>query len=55
MTKKERMDAASRKAPWLADVDWEGCTNVAQLYVHPCFISLFFVVFLNIETLIRLG
>lgn len=30
-SKKERMDAASRKAPWLADIDWEGCTNVAQL------------------------
>lgn len=31
--KKERMDAASRKAPWVTDVDWEGSTNVAELYV----------------------
>ena len=31
--KKERIDAASRKAPWVADVDWEGSTNVAELYV----------------------
>lgn len=30
-SKKERMDAASRKAPWITDVDWEGCANVAEL------------------------
>jgi non-canonical poly(A) RNA polymerase PAPD5/7 len=29
--KKERTDAASRKAPWVADVDWEGSANVAEL------------------------
>jgi non-canonical poly(A) RNA polymerase PAPD5/7 len=29
--KKERMDAASRKAPWVTDVDWDGCANVAEL------------------------
>ncbi|KAI0273533.1 hypothetical protein BC834DRAFT_816368 [Gloeopeniophorella convolvens] len=29
--KKERTDAASRKAPWTADVDWEGSANVAEL------------------------
>ena len=29
--KKERMDAASRKAPWITDVDWEGSANVADL------------------------
>jgi hypothetical protein len=29
--KRERMDAASRKAPWARDVDWEGCANVAEL------------------------
>jgi non-canonical poly(A) RNA polymerase PAPD5/7 len=29
--KKERMDAASRKAPWVTDMDWEGCANVAEL------------------------
>ena len=31
--KKERTNAASRKAPWIDDVDWEGSTNVAELYV----------------------
>jgi non-canonical poly(A) RNA polymerase PAPD5/7 len=31
--KKERTDAASRKAPWVEDVDWDGSTNVAELYV----------------------
>jgi hypothetical protein len=30
--KKERTDAASRKAPWVNDVDWEGSANVAELY-----------------------
>jgi non-canonical poly(A) RNA polymerase PAPD5/7 len=30
--KKRRIEAASRKAPWVADVDWEGSTNVAELY-----------------------
>jgi non-canonical poly(A) RNA polymerase PAPD5/7 len=29
--KKERMDAVSRKAPWVTDVDWEGSANVAEL------------------------
>ncbi|KAH9001363.1 hypothetical protein EDB92DRAFT_1826239 [Lactarius akahatsu] len=29
--KKERTNAASRKAPWVTDVDWEGSTNVAEL------------------------
>lgn len=29
--KRERMDAASRKAPWVTDVDWEGCANVSEL------------------------
>lgn len=29
--KKEHMDAVSRKAPWVTDVDWEGCANVAEL------------------------
>lgn len=31
--KKQRLDAASRKAPWIADVTWEGCTNVAEMSV----------------------
>lgn len=31
--KKQRVDAASRRAPWAADVDWEHCNNVAELYV----------------------
>ncbi|KAI0062345.1 Nucleotidyltransferase [Artomyces pyxidatus] len=29
--KKQRMDAASRKAPWVAGVDWEASANVAEL------------------------
>ncbi|KAI0693342.1 hypothetical protein BC835DRAFT_1406809 [Cytidiella melzeri] len=29
--KKERMDANSRRAPWVADVDWENCRNVAEM------------------------
>jgi len=31
--KKQRVAAASRKAPWTADVDWDTCTNVAEMYV----------------------
>jgi non-canonical poly(A) RNA polymerase PAPD5/7 len=30
--KKERTNAASRKAPWVNYVDWEGSANVADLY-----------------------
>ncbi|KAI0053976.1 hypothetical protein FA95DRAFT_1529800 [Auriscalpium vulgare] len=29
--KKQRLDAASRKAPWVANVDWESSANVAEL------------------------
>ncbi|RDX46948.1 hypothetical protein OH76DRAFT_1385988 [Lentinus brumalis] len=29
--KKERLAAASRKAPWARDVDWESCANVAEM------------------------
>ncbi|EMD38132.1 hypothetical protein CERSUDRAFT_49354 [Gelatoporia subvermispora B] len=29
--KKQRVAAASRRAPWLADVGWEGCTNVSEM------------------------
>ena len=32
-SKKQGMDAASRRAPWVWDVDMEACTNVAQMYV----------------------
>lgn len=32
--KKQRVAAASRKAPWAKDVDWEKCANVAEMYVH---------------------
>ena len=32
-SKKERVAAASRRAPWARDVDWDGCSNVAELYV----------------------
>ncbi|KAI0647467.1 hypothetical protein C8Q79DRAFT_907770 [Trametes meyenii] len=28
--KKQRVAAASRKAPWAQDVDWESCANVAE-------------------------
>lgn len=31
--KKQRTDAASRQAPWAADVDWENCNNVAEMCV----------------------
>jgi hypothetical protein len=31
--KKQRVDASSRKAPWVEKVDWEECNNVAELYV----------------------
>ena len=31
--KKERVAAASRKAPWASNVDWMECTNVAEMYV----------------------
>ena len=30
--KKQRVAAASRKAPWTTDVDWESCANVAEMY-----------------------
>ncbi|TFY55297.1 hypothetical protein EVJ58_g8335 [Rhodofomes roseus] len=30
-SKKQRVAAASRKAPWTADVDWESCVNVAEM------------------------
>ncbi|KAI0636561.1 hypothetical protein C8Q77DRAFT_1154490 [Trametes polyzona] len=29
--KKQRVAAASRKAPWVKDVDWDSCTNVAEM------------------------
>ncbi|KAH9952027.1 hypothetical protein B0H21DRAFT_10348 [Amylocystis lapponica] len=29
--KKQRVAAASRKAPWVVDLDWESCTNVAEM------------------------
>ena len=36
--KKQRVAAASRKAPWARDVDWDSCANVAEmceeLHVH---------------------
>ncbi|KAI0780511.1 hypothetical protein BD413DRAFT_607803 [Trametes elegans] len=30
-SKKQRVAAASRRAPWAADVDWDGCANVAEM------------------------
>lgn len=38
--KKERLDAASRKAPWVTNVDWEGSANVSELFA---FFSLAFL------------
>ncbi|EKM82354.1 hypothetical protein AGABI1DRAFT_52475, partial [Agaricus bisporus var. burnettii JB137-S8] len=29
--KKQRLDAASRKAPWIYDVDWDSCRNVSEM------------------------
>ncbi|KZT70088.1 hypothetical protein DAEQUDRAFT_810830 [Daedalea quercina L-15889] len=29
--KRQRVAAASRKAPWTANVDWESCANVAEM------------------------
>ena len=29
--KKQRMDAASRKVPWVYDIDWDECRNVAEM------------------------
>lgn len=46
--KKERTDAASRKAPWVTDVDWDGSTNVAELY------AFFFSVTWSLTTCCRL-
>ncbi|CAL1705450.1 unnamed protein product [Somion occarium] len=31
LNKKQRVDAASRRAPWVWDVDWESCNNVAEM------------------------
>ena len=33
--KKQRVAAASRRAPWARDVDWDKCANVAEMYVGP--------------------
>ncbi|PCH37934.1 hypothetical protein WOLCODRAFT_148891 [Wolfiporia cocos MD-104 SS10] len=30
-SRRRRVSAAARKAPWTADVDWERCTNVAEM------------------------
>lgn len=30
--KKQRVNAASRRAPWVWDVDWDSCRNVAEMY-----------------------
>ncbi|KAF5358558.1 hypothetical protein D9756_001196 [Leucocoprinus leucothites] len=31
VNKKQRIDAASRKAPWVYDIDWDDCKNVAEM------------------------
>lgn len=35
-SKKERIDANTRRAPWAADVDWDNCHNVAEMCVICC-------------------
>ncbi|TFK36381.1 hypothetical protein BDQ12DRAFT_699647 [Crucibulum laeve] len=30
-SKKQRLDAASRKAPWVRSIDWDSCKNVAEM------------------------
>lgn len=32
--KKQRLDASSRKAPWVTGIDWYKCKNVAEMYVY---------------------
>lgn len=32
LNKKQETDAKSRHCPWAVDVDWEKCTNPAQMY-----------------------
>jgi hypothetical protein len=32
-SKKQRVDIPSRKAPWVAHMNWEHCNNVAEMYV----------------------
>lgn len=32
--KKQRTDASSRLTPWVADVDWDNCRNLAELFVQ---------------------
>ena len=31
--RKQRLSMEMRKTPWAADVDWDGCVNVSQMYV----------------------
>lgn len=31
--KKQRTDASSRLTPWVNGVDWDGCRNLAELWV----------------------
>lgn len=40
VNKKQRLDAASRKSPWVANLDWTQCRHVAELCV-PCSILCF--------------
>lgn len=42
-SKKQRQDAASRKAPWIGMMDAEGCTNVAELYVPLSLLTMIFL------------
>lgn len=35
--KKQRVAAASRRAPWVNNVDWDRCANVAEMYARMCY------------------
>jgi non-canonical poly(A) RNA polymerase PAPD5/7 len=42
--KKQRTDASSRLTPWVRDVDWDSCRNLAELYVYTS--SPYFLLYL---------
>lgn len=48
-SKKERIDANSRRAPWAAEVDWDDCKNVAEMFVSSQYIHFRWLA-LNVTT-----
>jgi non-canonical poly(A) RNA polymerase PAPD5/7 len=34
--KKQRLNASSRRAPWVDDIEWEDCANVSEMCVSQC-------------------